>query len=180
MTATLYSLEPDELNTVIAALRFYQKNGQCDPETRDPAIDDIVTNLGTDVSLDEGAIDDLCERLNSGEDLAPPAFAAGEVVHLTLPGGVTGDDQDGAEHTLCADDLASIRCTVVRVDYLVGEQGWQYDVSIPVGAGLTDAEGDPLTITAAIDDTDRDADGNLPIKRVAVPNALQGRKAGPR
>ncbi len=53
-----------DLNTILAALRFYQERGMGDPHFRSDAIHDIATNGGDDVSMDSEAIDDLCERLN--------------------------------------------------------------------------------------------------------------------
>lgn len=62
-------LEGAEVNTILAALRYYQENGQGEPDNRSNAIHDIATNIGEDISLDVDAIDELCERLNCGEVL---------------------------------------------------------------------------------------------------------------
>lgn len=53
-----------ELATVLAALRFYQANGQGNPANRSDAIHDIATAGDEVISLDDDGIDDLCERLN--------------------------------------------------------------------------------------------------------------------
>ena len=55
-----------DLNTILAALRYYQEQGMGDPENRSDDIHEIATNGDTDVSLDDAGIDDLCERLNFG------------------------------------------------------------------------------------------------------------------
>jgi len=68
-------IEVDEAEhaTILAALRFYQKNGQGDPFNRTDDIHDIATN-GDKVmsSLDEQGIDELCERLNFTSKSARP------------------------------------------------------------------------------------------------------------
>ncbi len=56
-------LNLSELSTILAALRFYQWNGQGDPFKRSDAIHDIATN-GDCISLDDEGIDRLCEDLN--------------------------------------------------------------------------------------------------------------------
>ena len=53
-----------DLATILAALRFYQENGQGDPANRSDRIHDIANNFDEVISLDEAGIDDLCERLN--------------------------------------------------------------------------------------------------------------------
>lgn len=58
-------LTTEEHATILAALRFYQEHGQGDPNNRTDAIHAIATNEGNVISLDENAIDDLCEKLNT-------------------------------------------------------------------------------------------------------------------
>nr|WP_241025670.1 hypothetical protein [Burkholderia sp. Tr-20390] len=53
-----------ERNTILAALRFYQRSGMGEPANRTDDIDDIATDGGDDVSLDADGIDALCERIN--------------------------------------------------------------------------------------------------------------------
>lgn len=53
-----------ELNTILAALRFYQEAGMCDPANRSDFIQAIACPTDDDTSLDESGIDDLCERIN--------------------------------------------------------------------------------------------------------------------
>ena len=55
-----------DLATILAALRFYQENGQGDPDNRSDAIHEVATGGGDVISLDAAGIDDLCERLNTG------------------------------------------------------------------------------------------------------------------
>lgn len=50
-----------ELDTVLAALRWYQK---FHPATIPQEIDDIATNCGAHRALRPREIDDLCEKLN--------------------------------------------------------------------------------------------------------------------
>jgi hypothetical protein len=60
----LHRIERSELNTIIAALRFYQGKGQGDPANRSVEIHELAVGDDDDVSLDASAIDDLCEKLN--------------------------------------------------------------------------------------------------------------------
>lgn len=74
----VYSIAADELATVLAALRTYQGLGLGEPAKRSHAINDIACNQGDVISLDDTAIDALCERLNLGgvaTDGAPGAYA---------------------------------------------------------------------------------------------------------
>lgn len=54
----------EELGTVLAALRYYQQNGQGDPYNRSDAIHSIATRCDEVTSLDDAGIDELCERIN--------------------------------------------------------------------------------------------------------------------
>lgn len=63
MTMTI-RIEDDEHATILAALRYYQRSGQGDPNNRSDAIHDIATNDDTVISLDEQAINQLCEKIN--------------------------------------------------------------------------------------------------------------------
>lgn len=66
MTTTL-QLDDQEIATILAALRYYQENGQGDPMNRSDRIHDIATDMERTISLDSDGIDELCERLNTGE-----------------------------------------------------------------------------------------------------------------
>lgn len=57
-------LTNQELNTILAALRFYQDEGMCEPDNRSDGIHDIATNGNADISMDLEGIDALCEKLN--------------------------------------------------------------------------------------------------------------------
>lgn len=60
-------MSQQRLNTILAALCFYQENGMGEPANRSDAIHDIATNGDTDISLDDAGIDELCSMLNNGE-----------------------------------------------------------------------------------------------------------------
>lgn len=60
----IYNLTSQDRNTILAALRYYQANGQGDPANRSSDIQDIATNGDKDISMDDEGIDDLCERIN--------------------------------------------------------------------------------------------------------------------
>ena len=55
-----------ELHTIIAALRYYQLHGQGDPANRSDWIHDLATNGEEVISLNDVAIDELCQRINLG------------------------------------------------------------------------------------------------------------------
>lgn len=59
-----YTLSDTEHATVLAALRYYQANGQGDPANQSDFIHNIATSCGQVEPLDAEAIDDLCERIN--------------------------------------------------------------------------------------------------------------------
>lgn len=54
-----------ELHTLLAALRFYQQQGQGEPANRSDVIHDLATNGDEVISLDDEGIDQLCERINT-------------------------------------------------------------------------------------------------------------------
>lgn len=57
-------LTEQELDTILAALRYYQGMGMGEPSNRSDDIHDIATNGGKGISLNGEGIDALCERLN--------------------------------------------------------------------------------------------------------------------
>lgn len=61
------NISKQDLNTILAALRFYQEEEMCEAANRSGPIDDVATDSGQDVSMDSAEIDDLCVRLNLGE-----------------------------------------------------------------------------------------------------------------
>lgn len=60
-------LNTEELATVLAALRYYQEHGQCDPDNRSIDIHEIATGGDNLASLDVTGVDELCEHLNCNE-----------------------------------------------------------------------------------------------------------------
>lgn len=65
IAAAAQQLEREDVATILAALRYYQQNGQGDPDNRDDLIHDIATVGGELISRDDEGIDDICERLQS-------------------------------------------------------------------------------------------------------------------
>ena len=59
-------LHDQQLNTVLAALRYYQEQGMGEPANRSEAIHDIATNCNTEISLDAQEIDTLADEINIG------------------------------------------------------------------------------------------------------------------
>ncbi len=57
-------LDAQELNTILAALRFYQEEEMTEPDNRSDAIHDIATNGDQETSMDDAGVDELCEKLN--------------------------------------------------------------------------------------------------------------------
>ena len=66
---TMIVINPQELNTILAALRYYQDQGMGAPINRSHDIHEIATNGGTETSLNDDDIDELCERINLAEKL---------------------------------------------------------------------------------------------------------------
>jgi len=64
MSQTIISVDTAELATILAALRFYQMEGQGEPTNRSDDIHLIATDGDSQISLDAEGIDALCERLN--------------------------------------------------------------------------------------------------------------------
>ncbi|GAB0154619.1 hypothetical protein [Marinobacterium sp. BA1] len=60
-------VEPAMVNTLLAALRFYQEAGMGDPCNRSDHIHALATDDNNDTSLDDEGIDELCEALNCGD-----------------------------------------------------------------------------------------------------------------
>jgi len=68
-TWTKVDLEQADINTILAALRFYQSESQGDPSFRSDWIQEIACPTEDDTSLDSDGIDELCERINCGEEI---------------------------------------------------------------------------------------------------------------
>jgi hypothetical protein len=54
----------EEFHTILAALRFYQKHDQGDPEQREEWINRLATNDESFNGLDTDEIDELAVRIN--------------------------------------------------------------------------------------------------------------------
>jgi predicted DNA-binding transcriptional regulator AlpA len=63
-----HEIDNAERDTILAALRTYQEAGYGDPNNRPDRIQDIACPTIDDTSLDDDAIDRLCERLNTEGD----------------------------------------------------------------------------------------------------------------
>ncbi len=50
--STIPNLQPQDVNTILAALRTYQEAGYCEPCNRPAHIHDIATDMDNDTSLD--------------------------------------------------------------------------------------------------------------------------------
>lgn len=62
-----FKLDAVDRNTILAALRFYQQCGMEDPANRSGWLDEIATNSGAEMNMTSVGIDNLCERLNTGD-----------------------------------------------------------------------------------------------------------------
>lgn len=59
--------EDADLHTIIAALRYWQQQGMCDPVNRSDVMHDLATNGGEVMSsLDDESLDELVMGLNFG------------------------------------------------------------------------------------------------------------------
>ena len=67
MSQTIISVDAAELATILAALRFYQREGQGEPANRSDDIHLIATDGDSQISLDAEGIDAICERINLNE-----------------------------------------------------------------------------------------------------------------
>ena len=65
----IYNGHAEGLHTIIAALRFWQSHGMCDPDKRSPEFQDLATGGDEVTSLCSEELDELIEQLNfeSGE-----------------------------------------------------------------------------------------------------------------
>lgn len=58
------NINSEDLNTILGALRLYQKLGNGNPDVRPDWLQKIVAPTIDDTSLDNDGIDRLCEELN--------------------------------------------------------------------------------------------------------------------
>ena len=63
MSQNIISVDSAEHATLLAALRYYQQNGQGEPSNRCDAIHAIATDGDVQISLDTAGIDALCEHI---------------------------------------------------------------------------------------------------------------------
>lgn len=90
-------LTRQDLATILAALRFYQENGQGDPKNRSDAIHYIATACDEVISLDADGIDELCLELNRGMKSDLDDSKKLQNVTVTLRVAVTGTVQQTVE-----------------------------------------------------------------------------------
>lgn len=64
MTNNVFAVSDEERHTVIAALRFWQQQGMCDPKNRSDDFQDLATNGDEVTSLCDEELDALVENLN--------------------------------------------------------------------------------------------------------------------
>jgi len=64
---SLFNGADEDLATIIAALRYWQEQGMCEPANRSDELQDIVTDGDKLTSLDEADVDDLVTRLQYGD-----------------------------------------------------------------------------------------------------------------
>jgi hypothetical protein len=95
----LFPIKKAEHATVLASLRTYQAQGYGDPENRPDDISSIATCDGSVAALDDGAIDNLCERINlDSQTSAPRMIAAWTAI---------SDDDNGHRVTVHGSELAA-------------------------------------------------------------------------
>jgi hypothetical protein len=64
MSNNVFAVSDEERHTVIAALRFWQQQGMCDPNNRSDDFQDLATNGDEVTSLCDEELDALVENLN--------------------------------------------------------------------------------------------------------------------
>ena len=63
-SASFLMISAEERNTVLAALRVYQRSGYGNPAAQPDWISDLASNGGTEHPVDDKGIDALCEKVN--------------------------------------------------------------------------------------------------------------------
>lgn len=95
------SVEPDELNTILAALRYYQQSGMGEPSNRPDWLQEIACPDDDATSLSDSEIDRLCEEINcSPGEPVPTGVVIGSRWRWNIPDGsqfTVVEDVDG-EH----------------------------------------------------------------------------------
>lgn len=64
MTSSVFTGSNEERHALIAALRFWQKSGMCNPQNRSDEFQDLATNCDEVTSLCDEDLDALVESLN--------------------------------------------------------------------------------------------------------------------
>lgn len=116
-------LSTKEINTVLAALRFFQMKGAA----AGPEIADLATNNGAESPMSNDEIDALCERLNVSEPLNIVVHMEGGAVQSVMANRETGDavvvftldyDTDGIEQSelvsVTQDDGSTVMANVTN------------------------------------------------------------------
>jgi len=60
---SLFNGPNEDLATIIAALRYWQEQGMCEPANRSDELQAVATDDDTLTSLDEADVDDLIMKL---------------------------------------------------------------------------------------------------------------------
>ena len=63
-SVSLLMLSAEERNTLLAALRVYQRSGYGNPAAQPNWVSDLASNGGTERPFDDDGIDALCEKVN--------------------------------------------------------------------------------------------------------------------
>ena len=63
-SVSVLAMSDEERNTLLAALRVYQRSGYGNPAAQPTWVSDLASNGGTDSALDDDGIDELCEKVN--------------------------------------------------------------------------------------------------------------------
>lgn len=96
-----YDLDKQEISTILAALRVYQGEGLADnPDKRSDSIHDIATCGGDVVSMNNEAINALCEKLN----MLPEGTPVGPTL-LSLEVRVLSDDKVPPDEGIVQDEI---------------------------------------------------------------------------
>ncbi len=122
-----------ELSTILAALRYYQRQGLGEPHNRPDDIHELATCGDECVSLDDHGIDRLCEALNCGGYLMPETVEAMQ----RLLAGVNGNSEPDA-----------MAAALDKLRVLIDSEGEEADDALPyyVGKAIAGAKpGEPAT-----------------------------------
>lgn len=65
---TAIHVDAQQINTLLAALRYYQHQGMCEPDNRPDWLQDIACPTDDDTSEDAAGVDELCELINLGRN----------------------------------------------------------------------------------------------------------------